>query len=109
MRALSNLSWVVFSCSLYWMFSSCSARRRALMSSGTSLPDNDARRSLPRPHKPLSVQPTSRHVPNSTLALKHTISLIDSFALQADLLEKQAIDLLQVHAVLVREVFDLVP
>lgn len=109
LRALRSLSWVVFSCSLYWMFSSCKARRRDLMSSGTSLPDNDARRSLAKAHELLLVYPASRHIPNGTLALEHTISLIDTLALEADLLEEQAVDLLQLHSVLVRQLLDLVP
>ena len=49
------------------------------------------------------------HAPNGTLALKHTISLVDTLALEANLLEEQAIDLLELHSVLIRELLDLVP
>ena len=72
------------------------------MSSGTSLPDNDARRSLTKANEPLLVYPASRHTPNGTLALEHAISLIDTLALEADLLEQQAINLLELHPILVR-------
>ena len=78
------------------------------MSSGTSLPDNDARRSLTKANEPLLVDPASRHTPNGTLALEHAISLIDTLALEADLLEQQAINLLELHLVLVRKVLDLI-
>ena len=45
--------------------------------------------------------------PDSTLALEHPVALIDTLARQVDLLEQEPVDLLELHLVLVRELFDL--
>ena len=45
--------------------------------------------------------------PDGTLALEHPVALVDTFALQVDLLEQESVDLLELHLVLVRELFDL--
>ena len=48
-------------------------------------------------------------VPDGSFALKHPVSLVDTFALEVDLLEEQAVDLFKLHLVLVRKLPDLVP
>ena len=46
--------------------------------------------------------------PDGTLALEHPVALVDTFALQVDLLEQEPVDLLELHLVLVRKVLDLI-
>lgn len=79
------------------------------MSSGTSFPDSDARRSLKQCQLKVNAIQNMHNVPDSTFALKHPVSLVNALALEVDFLEEQAIDLLKLHFVLVRKLLDQVP
>lgn len=49
------------------------------------------------------------NLPNGTFALEHSVSLVEALALEVDLLEKEAINLLKLHLVLVRKLLELRP
>ena len=80
-----------------------------LISSGTSLPDNDARRSLDSTSQ-IAVYKVCgcASLPDGTLTLEHPVSLINALTLEVDLLEEQAVDLLELHPILLRKFLDII-
>ena len=86
--AFNSFSWDVLPCSLRLTFSSWSFSKRALTSSGTSFPLNDARKSLECYQWVILSSNRRINAPEVALALYHLLPLSNTFTLKIDLFEE---------------------